>query len=145
MTMPSGLRTFVTGLVLALAAAAPGAAETRTASPPGAAVYFHGLRDGARVPRTFTVRIGLRGMGVAPAGTDQAETGHHHILVDAPPPAPGEPLPADFNHIHLGNGQTEAELTLAPGRHTLQLVLGDHRHVPHEPPVVSRRISITVY
>jgi len=96
--------------------------------------------------------FGLRGMGVAPAGTDKEATGHHHILIDRPPLGEGPDgadelnhgLPADENHIHFGGGQTQVSLDLAPGAHTLQLVLGDMNHVPHDPPVTSEVISITV-
>lgn len=124
--------------------AAPGT-FTRTASPEGAKCYIIGLKDGAKVPRTFTVRFGLKGMGVAPAAIDLPNTGHHHLLVDAK----GEldtalPIPADETHLHFGAGQTETELTLEPGTHTLQLVLGDKLHVPHDPPVMSKKITITV-
>jgi Domain of unknown function (DUF4399) len=117
----------------------------RTASPDGARVYFLAPDDGATVTSPFTVRFGLHGMGVAPAGVTTPNTGHHHLLidVDAPPPE-GLPLPNDANHRHFGAGQTETELTLAPGRHTLQLVLGDAAHIPHQPPVVSEKITITV-
>lgn len=115
-----------------------------TPSPEGAAVYFIDLQDGARMPQQFTVHFGLRNMGVAPAGTDRPNTGHHHLLVDADPIALNEPIPNDFNHVHFGAGQTEAEIVLAPGQHTLQLVLGDRNHVPHSPPVMSERITITV-
>ena len=92
----------------------------------------------------MTVRFGLSGMGVAPAGVETENTGHHHLIVDAPLLAMDEPIPADENHLHFGDGQTETVIELAPGAHTLQLLLGDWSHVPHEPPVVSERISITV-
>jgi hypothetical protein len=91
-----------------------------------------------------TVRFGLRGMGVAPAGVAMENTGHHHLLIDAAPPSFDQPVPADANHVHFGKGQTEASVTLAPGRHTLQLLLADHLHIPHDPPVMSKPITITV-
>ena len=91
-----------------------------------------------------TVRFGLRGMGIAPAGIEMANTGHHHLLIDTGPPPFNQPIPADANHVHFGKGQTEAVVTLAPGRHTLQLLLADHRHIPHDPPVMSKPITITV-
>jgi hypothetical protein len=119
-------------------------AGQRLPAPPGAAVYFHYPLNGVTVPSRFKVRIGLRGMGVAPAGIAKAGTGHHHLLVDAPPPALDRPLPNDPQHLHLGNGQTELEVTLPPGKHVLQLVLADHEHVPHNPPILSQRITITV-
>jgi hypothetical protein len=84
-------------------------------------------------------------MGVAPAGVQMENTGHHHLLIDTDPPAdPGVPLPTTERILHFGKGQTEATITLPPGRHTLQLVLGDHSHVPHDPPVMSKKITITV-
>jgi hypothetical protein len=94
------------------------------------------------------VRFGLSGMGVAPAGVeDKANTGHHHLIIDAPAPsgeALNEPIPADDHHKHFGGGQTETSVELAPGSHTLQLVLGDWSHIPHNPPVMSEKITITV-
>jgi hypothetical protein len=117
---------------------------TRQPSPPGAQVYFHYPIDGLSVPERFTVRIGLRGMGVAPAGINHARTGHHHLLIDTDSGPPGQPIPSDYNHIHLGNGQTEVVVTLPKGRHTLQLLLGDHMHIPHDPPVMSPKITVNV-
>jgi hypothetical protein len=108
-------------------------------------VYFITPKDGATVGRDVTVRFGLKGMGVAPAGVDKPHTGHHHLLVDVSdlPPA-GQPIPKDEHHLHFGGGQTETVLKLAPGTHTLQLELGDANHVPFDTPVVSRRITIHV-
>lgn len=117
---------------------------TRQPAPPGAQVYFHYPIDGLSVPERFTVRIGLRGMGVAPAGINHARTGHHHLLIDTDSGPPGQPIPSDYNHIHLGNGQTEVVVTLPKGRHTLQLLLGDHMHIPHDPPVMSPKITVNV-
>uniref|UniRef100_A0A9E8CJH2 DUF4399 domain-containing protein n=1 Tax=Bosea sp. NBC_00436 TaxID=2969620 RepID=A0A9E8CJH2_9HYPH len=128
------------GLVAETAAQTP----ARQSAPPGAQVYFHYPIDGLSVPERFTVRIGLRGMGVAPAGVDHARTGHHHLLIDTEPGPPDQPIPSDYNHIHLGNGQTEVVVTLPKGRHTLQLLLGDYTHTPHNPPVVSPKITINV-
>jgi hypothetical protein len=119
-------------------------ATQRRASAPGAVLYFHYPLDGIRVPERFTVRIGLKEMGVAPAGVDKALTGHHHLLIDTDMVALDQPIPSDYNHIHLGNGQTETVLTLPPGPHTLQLLLGDHLHFPHQPPVMSKKITIYV-
>jgi hypothetical protein len=116
----------------------------RTPSPPGAAVHFIGLQDGAVVPQTVTLHFGLVNMGVAPAGIDRPNTGHHHLLIDTAPPPMDEPIPNDFNHLHFGAGQTEATITLPPGKHTLQLLLGDANHVPHDPPVMSKPITVTV-
>jgi hypothetical protein len=137
------LLTLAPLLGFAQEAAAP--SLPRTAAPAGAAVYFLSPANGATVTSPVTVRFGLRGMGVAPAGVAAANTGHHHLLVDvATPPPEGQPLPNDANHRHFGLGQTETELTLAPGQHTLQLVVGDHLHIPHDPPVRSETITITV-
>lgn len=113
-------------------------------SPAGAAVYFIDLKDGQTVPTKFTVHFGLRGMGVAPAGSEKENSGHHHLLIDTDPPPMDQPIPNDFNHLHYGAGQTEAELTLPPGDHTLQLLLGDKGHIPNSPPVISERIRIRV-
>ncbi|MDI3323311.1 DUF4399 domain-containing protein [Pontibacterium granulatum] len=99
--------------------------------------------DGATVPSTFKVVFGLRGMGVAPAGVEREKTGHHHLLVDMEQLPPlDQPLGKEVKHF--GGGQTETTLTLPPGQHTLQLILGDHQHKPHEPPLVSERITIEV-
>jgi hypothetical protein len=118
-----------------------------TPSAPGARVYFIDLKNGDTVKSPLLVRFGLSGMGVSPAGVEnQPNTGHHHLLVDATleGDALKYPIPNDAHHLHFGKGQTETLLTLPPGRHTLQLVLGDWQHVPHEPPVMSERITITV-
>jgi len=115
-----------------------------TPSPPGAEVYFIGLKDGDTIPTKSTIHFGLRGMGIAPAGSDRPNSGHHHLIIDAPTPPPDVEIPNDFQHLHFGAGQTETELTLTPGEHTLQLVLGDKNHVPHNPPVMSARIKVKV-
>jgi hypothetical protein len=116
----------------------------RSERPQNARLYFIAPVDGETVSSPVTVRFGLAGMGVAPAGVDKANTGHHHLLVDTELPRLDLPVPADDQHRHFGAGQTEVELELEPGEHTLQLLLGDHNHVPHDPPVVSERITITV-
>ena len=134
-------------LLALLALALPGfAAEglPRTKAPAGAEVYIVSPEDGAVVSSPVTVRFGLKGMGVAPAGVEVAETGHHHLIVDAPLPDPTLPIPSDDRHIHFGGGQTETTLELPPGEHTLQLLVGDHLHVPHDPPIVSEPITVTV-
>jgi hypothetical protein len=115
-----------------------------TPSPPGAAVYFIDIKNGDTLPPKSVIHFGLRGMGVAPAGTDRENTGHHHLLIDAELPPLDQPIPADFTHLHFGAGQTEAEVSLPPGEHTLQLLLGDSGHVPHSPPVMSERIRVRV-
>jgi len=115
-----------------------------TPSPPGAAVYFVDLKDGATIGPKTVIHFGLHGMGVAPAGSDKENSGHHHLLIDTELPPLDQPIPNDANHLHFGGGQTEAEVTLAPGPHTLQLLLGDKNHIPHTPPVMSQRIRVTV-
>ncbi|MEN8183757.1 MAG: DUF4399 domain-containing protein [Myxococcota bacterium] len=131
-------------LALTLAVAAGSLALERTPAPDGVALYFISPEDGASVESPVTVRFGLRGMGVAPAGVSTPNTGHHHLLVDAGLPPLGQPIPADSQHRHFGAGQTEVSLELAPGSHTLQLLLGDQNHIPHDPPIVSERVTITV-
>jgi hypothetical protein len=121
------------------------ATPARTAAPEAAMVYFLSPENGATVTSPVTVRFGLRGMGVAPAGVTAPNTGHHHLLIDvAELPPDNLPIPNDENHRHFGLGQTETEITLPPGQHTLQLVLGDALHIPHQPPVRSEKITITV-
>lgn len=106
-------------------------------------VYIVTPADGATVPSTFKVVFGLSGMGVAPAGVERDNTGHHHLLIDMETLPPlDQPLGSDVKHF--GGGQTETTLTLPPGKHSLQLILGDHLHRPHNPPVVSERITIEV-
>ena len=142
MTMNRGIAAL---LLLATAATAYAATSTRSPAPPGAEVYFIEPKDGAVVPPTFTVKFGLKGMGVAPAGVDQPGTGHHHLLIDTPVPGdPAQPLPATDRVLHFGKGQTETEVTLPPGKHTLQLELGNYLHIPFDPPVESKVITITV-
>lgn len=133
---------FLGGLVLCDAALAQTGGPTP--SPPGSAVYFIGLKDGDTLSTKSTIHFGLRGMGVAPAGSDRANSGHHHVIVDMPTPALNTEIPNDFQHLHFGAGQTETELTLTPGDHTLQLVFADKNHVPHSPPVMSERIKVKV-
>jgi|SRR5438309_419728 len=123
----------------------PAVALERTASPPGAEAYIISPQDGATVKSPVRVQFGLKGMGVAPAGVKFENTGHHHLLVDSDAPADlSAPLPATDKILHFGKGQTEASVPLSPGKHTLQLLLGDQNHVPHNPPVISRKITITV-
>jgi len=129
-----------------LAAAFPAVAPAQTAAPANAMVYFINVKDGDTVKSPFKIQFGLSGMGVAPAGVEKPNTGHHHVLVDATltPEQAKEPIPADEHHLHFGGGQTETTVTLAPGRHTLQLVLGDWSHVPFNPPIVSPVITVEV-
>jgi hypothetical protein len=124
----------------------PAVPPERTASPPGAEVYIISPKDGATVHSPVPVQFGLKGMGVAPAGVKFENTGHHHLLIDSDAPTDAAaPLPATDKIVHFGKGQTETTLaTLTPGKHTLQLLLGDQNHIPHNPPVISRKITITV-
>jgi hypothetical protein len=137
-----------TGLILLAAFAAVGVspASAQTPSPAGAKVYIINLKDGADVTSPFLVQFGLSGMGVAPAGVEKPNTGHHHLLIDTKLTAEQmkEPIPADDTHKHFGGGQTEAMVTLPKGQHTLQLMLADWTHIPHVPPVMSEPITITV-
>ena len=121
------------------------AEEMRSEAPENAEVYFVQPSDGATVEGTFKVVFGLRNMDVAPAGVEKEGTGHHHLLIDTEVPSDlSKPLPATDHIKHFGGGQTETEITLPPGDHTLQLLLGDHAHVPHREPVVSEQITVTV-
>ena len=120
-------------------------AQERTPSPAGAEVYIINPKDGATVDNPVRVQFGLKGMGIAPAGIKFDNTGHHHLLIDTDAPADqSAPLPASDKIVHFGKGQTETTVTLTPGKHTLQLLLGDSNHVPHSPPVLSKKITITV-
>jgi Domain of unknown function (DUF4399) len=138
--------SFATHAQTPAAPAAPAAAAARTPSPPGAEVYIISPKNGARVKSPVLVQFGLKPvMGVAPAGVKFDNTGHHHLLIDTDAPADmAAPLPATDNIRHFGKGQTETSLTLPPGKHTLQLLLGDQSHIPHDPPVISKKITITV-
>jgi hypothetical protein len=131
--------------VPAASAQTPAVALARSPSPPGAEVYIASPKDGATVHSPVKVVFGLKGMVVAPAGVKTENGGHHHLLVDTDPPANmGAPLPATTTILHYGKGQTEATIPLSPGKHTLQLLFADQNHVPHDPPVISKKITITV-
>jgi hypothetical protein len=116
----------------------------RTDSPEGAGVFFISPADGDTVSNPVSVEFGIVGMSVAKAGDDMANSGHHHLLIDADLPDLGLPIPASDNYVHFGDGSTSTSLTLVPGSHTLQLLLGDHLHIPHNPPVKSATITIVV-
>jgi hypothetical protein len=132
-------------LVVLTLAASLAAAQERTAAPSGAEVYIISPKDGAKLKNPVVVQFGLKGMGIAPAGVTFDNTGHHHLLIDIDAPADlGLPLPTTDNIKHFGKGQTETSLTLTPGKHTLQLLFGDLNHIPHNPPVISKKITITV-
>ena len=115
-------------------------------APEGAKAYFISPLDGEALKGKFKVRFGLSGVGVAPAGVNVAKTGHHHLLINQPPEKLdlNVPLPANQQVLHFGGGQTETELELPPGKHTLQLLLGNYLHIPHDPPIVSEKITVTV-
>lgn len=137
------MKLSVVAAFLAFGLAAPALAG-QTPSPEGAKVYFIEPADGATVSSPVKVVFGLSGMGVAPAGTEKEHTGHHHLIINADLPNLDEPIPADDNYRHFGGGQTETSVELAPGQHTLQLLVGDLNHVPHDPPIKSEPITITV-
>jgi hypothetical protein len=143
---PIAKSAFGSVVVSMLAAAFPAVAPAQTAAPANAMVYFINVEDGDTVKSPFKIQFGLSGMGVAPAGVEKPKTGHHHVLVDATltPEQAKEPIPADEHHLHFGGAQTETTVTLTPGRHTLQLVLGDWSHVPFNPPIVSPVITVEV-
>ena len=107
-------------------------------------VYFINLEDGDRVESPFLIQFGLSDMGIAPAGTDRANTGHHHLLINVNDIDLSKPIPSSSNHNHFGGGQTESLVDLMPGDYSIQLVLGDMTHTPHNPPIISQRINITV-
>jgi hypothetical protein len=134
------------GLFVAALISMPAVALGQTAAPPNASVYFISPKDGDMVSSPFKVQFGLTGMGIAPAGVEKPNTGHHHLIVDATlsPAELKEPIANDKTHLHFGGGQTETMLTLPPGRHTLQLVLGDWSHVSFNPPIMSPVITVTV-
>ena len=125
------------GLPISLAAATP--------APSDAVLYIIWPQDGAKLKGAFWCRFGLRNMGVTHAGDTTSNAGHHHLLIDVTEPLdPNLPIPQDKNHLHFGAGQTEARVDLPPGKHTLQLVLGDANHVPFSPPLISKKIAISV-
>lgn len=130
----------------ALMASLSSGAACATSAPANAYCYIGWPTDGQVVPagKPFKVWFGLRNMGVAPKGVAVNNTGHHHLLIDAELPPAGQEIPSDRNHLHFGAGETETMLELPPGKHTLQLLMGDQNHVPHTPPVFSKKITITV-
>jgi hypothetical protein len=119
-------------------------ASTRSAAPDGARVFFVTPEDGATVSNPVKVEFAIEGMELVPAGQARPSSGHHHVLIDTDLPVMSLPVPADANHVHFGDASSSTELTLAPGEHTLRLLFADHLHIPHEPPVYSDPITITV-
>ena len=116
----------------------------KVAAAPGSKLYFINLKNGDSVGSPVLVQFGLSGMGVAPAGIEKAGTGHHHLLIDVDSIDLNVPIPNSDQLRHFGVGQTEVTLPMSSGKHTLQLLLADHNHIPHHPPVMSERITITV-
>jgi hypothetical protein len=139
------VRLAALALVAGIAAGNVPAAEAAQPAPPGAKAYIIWPKNGQVIEGgKFWLRMGLKNAGIAPAGIRKDGTGHHHVLIDADLPPPGEPIPNNRTHLHFGGGQTEARIELPPGRHTLQLVLGDPEHVPFEPSIVSDKITVIV-
>lgn len=145
--VPATLAMAVLAGWLALSAMTPAASAQgieRTPSTEGAHVYIISPLAGESVTSPVTVRFGLSGMGIAPAGIVMPGTGHHHLLIDQELPPLDQPVPASDTYLHFGAGQTETVLELPPGEHTLQLLLADHNHIPHDPPVISEPVTFTV-
>jgi hypothetical protein len=139
------MRTAIAATCFALAFSSVALADgERTPAPPGAKVFIIEPQDGATVSSPVTVKFGAEGVDIAPAGTDKPNSGHHHLLIDTTVTDFNSAVPKDEHHVHYGKGQTEASVTLTPGKHTLQLLLGDKNHVPTDPPVESQVVTITV-
>ncbi|CAI8781223.1 MULTISPECIES: DUF4399 domain-containing protein [unclassified Pseudomonas] len=139
------MKTFMSRAVLAsLLLGASMMASAATPAPAGAKAFIVTPENGATVDKTFKVKFGIEGVALAPAGDATKNTGHHHLLIDTGPIAAGQVIPADAQHVHFGKAQTETELTLTPGTHTLQLELGDKNHMAFEPPIISEKITVTV-
>ena len=139
------MRALALAAIILAASTSAVLAQERTPSPAGAEVYIISPKDGEKVKSPVVVRFGLKGMGIAPAGVKFENSGHHHLLIDTDVPADlNAPLPTPDQVKHFGKGQTETSIDLAPGKHTLVLLLGDQNHTPHNPPVASKKITITV-
>ncbi|KNH28241.1 hypothetical protein AB7M29_000295 [Pseudomonas sp. F-14 TE3623] len=140
------MKTFMSRAALAgLLLGASMLATAATPAPKGAQAFIVSPEDGATVGQEFKVKFGVKDISLAPAGDPTKNTGHHHLLIDVDKlPAEGAPIPTDANHMHFGKAQTEATIKLAPGKHTLQLELGDSGHMPFDPPIVSKKITVTV-
>jgi hypothetical protein len=137
--------TCVAAVTAALFLGAVPAVAGDSPAPPGSKVYIIWPSDGEVIHGgKLWLRMGARKVGVAPAGVEHEHTGHHHVIIDAPLPPFDEEIPADNNHLHFGAGQSEARVELPPGQHTLQLLMGDQNHVPHDPPLFSKKITVTV-
>jgi len=140
------MNRWITALAATALASAAALAQTPSPAPGGAEVYFIAPRDGQTIHGPVTIKFGLKGMGVAPAGVKFDNTGHHHLLVDTDLSEIklDAPLPATDKILHFGKGQTETTLTLPPGKHTLELLFADYLHIPFDPPLHSKKITITV-
>ncbi len=135
----------VGAIAVAMTGGLTGALAGDTPAPKDARVYIIWPNDGTIIEGgKFWLRMGARGIGVAPAGVEWPNTGHHHVIINSPLPPFDEDIPADNNHLHFGAGQSEARVELPPGTHTLQLLMGDHNHVPHDPPLMSKKITVIV-
>jgi hypothetical protein len=139
------MKTFMSRAALAGLLMGVSVLASATPAPKGAEVSIVSPADGATVPQTFVVKFAVEDIALAPAGDATPNTGHHHLLIDVDKlPVAGQPIPADANHVHFGKAQTQAEVTLKPGKHTLQLELGDKGHMPFDPPIVSKKITVNV-
>jgi len=140
------MRLLISAIALTLLVAGAATVSAGTTKRDPAAELYIGWPNNGEVIKKRTIRVwfGMRNMGVAPAGIDVENTGHHHLIIDAELPPFDEPIPNDEHHLHFGKGQTETVIELAPGKHTLQLIMGDKDHVPHDPPLYSKKITITV-
>ncbi|WP_417460752.1 DUF4399 domain-containing protein [Kordiimonas sp.] len=139
------MKRLIVALMLGITLPAVAAfADDGTPSTAGTEVYIISPMDGESLKSPITVRFGLKGMGIAPAGVEKEGTGHHHLIIDTDLPPLDENIPMDDQHIHFGGGQTETTIELSPGKHTLQLLLGDQNHIPHSPAVTSKKITITI-
>ncbi|WP_223551216.1 DUF4399 domain-containing protein [Pseudomonas sp. A-B-19] len=141
------MKTFMSRAALAGLLMGVSVLASATPAPKGAEVSIVSPKDGATIPQTVVVKFAVENIALAPAGDTTKNTGHHHVLVDVDDdklPAAGVPIPKDANHLHFGGAQTQAEITLTPGKHTLQLELGDSNHIPFEPPIVSKKITVNV-
>ena len=139
------MRTAIAAAIFALAFPVVALADgERTPAPAGAKVFIIEPVDGATVSSPVTVKFGAEGVDIVPAGTDKPNSGHHHLLIDTQIPDLSSAIPKDEHHVHYGKGQTEATVELKPGKHTLQLLLGDKNHIPTDPPVESSAVTITV-
>jgi len=139
------MKTFMSRAALAGLLMGVSVLASATPAPKGAEVSIVTPKDGATIPQTVVVKFAVENIALAPAGDTTKNTGHHHVLIDVDElPAAGVPIPKDANHLHFGGAQTQAEITLTPGKHTLQLELGDSNHIPFEPPIVSKKITVNV-